>query len=89
MALDEKYGDVTVENDSETSPLNGSEEPVFLFRAQDKLLVPLLARYRNLRRQAVQDGQSEPMEWLADLDARIEGIQSWQENNADRVKLPD
>lgn len=89
MAHDDKYGEITIENDSEAHPLNGSDEPIFLFRAQDSLLVPLLARYRNLRLQALGDGDAPPSEWLANLDEHVQRILDWQTVNADRIKLPD
>ena len=89
MAKDRKYGEVTLETDSQNHPLNGSDEPIFLFRAQDSLLVPLLARYRNLREAAVPDGEPGPVEWYEHLDAHVQRILDWQAANADRVKLPD
>jgi len=89
MAHYDKYGNITVENDNGTHPLNDSDEPIFMFRAQDALLVPLLARYKNMRVQAVPDGSDPPYEWLTDLDAHVERILTWQQENPDRVKLPD
>lgn len=99
MGYDLKYGRVTVEhgdkihgsdNDGKAVPLNESDEPVMVFRAQDKLTVPLLARYENLY-VATQpdnfDADTDP--FVIGLRTAREEFQKWQQANPDKVKLPD
>lgn len=77
MAIDGKYGHVTTEHGT-----IGEEEPVVVFRAQDKLLVPLLHMYYQLCDEAGV-GQHH----LNVIDRRIAEIEDWQHVNA--TKVPD
>ncbi len=80
--IDEKYqtsGDIT-KLDGTPLPL---DEELILFRAHDKLLVPLLEHYKQL---CIDAGSLE--EHLGLLDKRIKAIVSWQEANQDKLKVP-
>lgn len=65
MARDLKYGRVTVEFDSEERPLNGSDEPVFILRAQDLTALFAIASYETHQRidanLATAEGAREAM----------------------------
>jgi hypothetical protein len=87
MGFDLKYGQVTLENHPESM---GEDEPVIVFRAQDKLVVPLLARYENLYVATQPDG------FDADADPFVNAVREqrarfheWQQANPDKTKLPD
>lgn len=88
MALDLKYGQVTVEHEPGTS-LNGTDEPVFVLRAQDKLAVQTIARYRNFAAQIEEEESQRSEEFFTVLDNVLEAFTDWQRENADKVKLPD
>jgi hypothetical protein len=89
MGVDMKYGIVTVEHEPHT-PLNDSDEPVIVFRAQDKLSVPMLARYENLYVQAQPDSfNPDEDEFVQKVRSVREEFLRWQGENADKVKLPD
>lgn len=77
MAVDGKYGAVTVEVDSERHPLNGSGEPVFLLRGQDKATISAIRSYRAsqwLERDQLTraDAREESDEERAERAAKIE-----------------
>jgi len=71
MAIDQKYGRVTVEHGS-----IGADEPVVVFRAQDRLLPKLLLVYRILCEEA-----ESPSRHLADIDAAASAVKDWQAVN--------
>jgi hypothetical protein len=77
MAIDQKYGRVTVEHGS-----IGADEPVVVFRAQDRLLPKLLKVYRYFCELAESPGQH-----LADIDAAASAVKDWQKTNP--TKTPD
>lgn len=58
------------------------DEPLFLFRAQDKLLVKTLGYYRKL---CISSGTSE--ETLGMLDEQIAQIEQWQRSHFTRFPL--
>lgn len=74
MGYDLKYGQITVEHERRI-PIAG-DEPVFLFRAKDRLLLELLDKYREL---CVADGCLP--EHLAGIAAARESVAAWQEQN--------
>lgn len=68
------------------------DEPIFIFRAQDTLMVDVVNDYRTrYTRRATTMGTSiaEIDRFTADLDADIAAISKWQESNRDTVKIPD
>lgn len=79
MAIDKKYGRVTVENGN-----IGDDEPVVVFRAQDALLPKLLAYYHLFCLRA-----GSPRHHLsAVLDAR-DAVVEWQETHRSKVPTSD
>lgn len=81
--IDGKY-----KTDSDITKLDGTpipgDEPIILFRAQDKLTPQMLEVYKKLCLDAgCQPGQIES------LDPMIEKFKKWQVANSDKVKLPD
>ena len=78
MAIDAKYGRVTVEKVRRV-PI-GEDEPVFLFRAQDELLPDVLEHYHALCKQA-----GSPEEHLDGIYEAMDRIESWQASNPARV----
>jgi hypothetical protein len=89
MAFDVKYGEVQVENDSSRNPLNGTTENVVVFRAQDKLLFPLLAHYRFLVDSIEDESVRPPQGFIDGIDGLMEAVLAWQKANPDKVKIPD
>jgi hypothetical protein len=83
MALSAKYGEVTLQ---ENSDLSESSEPVFIIRAQDALALQMIRDYRY----AYTDyyGEENPS-LVEDLERTYEVFDEWQQNNADKVKQPD
>lgn len=79
MALDGKYGRVTLENGTV-----GEEEPVVVFRAQDKLLLPLMHEYRRLCEEA-----GSPARHLDQIDASCRQIEAWQQGGFTQVPQSD
>jgi hypothetical protein len=90
MAKDLKYGEVTVENEP-GNPLNGTDEPVIVFRARDELAVPMLHRYKNLARATMEEGaeRSVTPEFIEGVDQVIEAFENYRAENPDQMKLPD
>lgn len=79
--IDAKYktsGDIT-KLDGTPIP---DDEPLILFRAQDKLLTALLEYYNELCQQA-----GSPEEQLERVRERVELIREWQERHS--TKVPD
>jgi len=79
MAIDLKYGKVTLERGS-----IGEDEPVVVLRATDKLVPKLLAYYRLFCWKA-----GSPQTHLDQIDRSIKAIEIWQLESRDRVKVPD
>lgn len=77
MAVDRKYGRVTIEHGS-----IGENEPVVVFRAQDKLLPAVLDYYQQLCAQA-----GSPQAHVSMLDETLRQVRVWQEENP--VKVPE
>lgn len=76
MPIDKKYGRVTLENQRNI----GDDEPVIVFRAQDRLLPKLLKVYRYFCELA-----GSPDNHLAAIDDTAEIIKQWQSNNTTKV----
>lgn len=79
MAIDGKYGRVTLEKGTVAD-----DEPVVVFRAQDKLLPEVLEHYRKL---CVDSGS--PAHHLYRIDQSIEEIREWQESHYTQVPQSD
>jgi hypothetical protein len=75
MAVEGKYGRVTTERGD-----IGADEPVFLFRAQDMLLVPVLDHYLTLCAAA-----GSPQRHLNGIQRDRELIRAWQAENYTQV----
>lgn len=78
MAIDSKYGRITVERSR--SPL-GEDEPVVLFRAQDRLLPQVIQFYLDLSAR-----YGSPEEHLDALRRTLETVAAWQEDHF--IKTP-
>jgi hypothetical protein len=81
--IDGKYktsGDIT-KLDGTPVP---DDEPLFLFRAHDKLLVQLLEYYMELCKNA-----GSPEAQINLLNQRIGEIKSWQSSHQNMLKIPD
>lgn len=79
MAIDRKYGRVTTERGT-----IGEDEPVVVFRAQDKMLPKLLKIYRFL----CELGGS-PDHHLAAIDDAATYVKAWQLSNGAKVPTSD
>ena len=81
--IDSKY-----QTTGEITKLDGTpipqDEPLILFRGKDKLLPQLLSHYKQLCQNAGSHQQH-----LEDIDSLVKNIYSWQEQNQDKVKIPD
>lgn len=75
MAIDAKYGRVTLEHGS-----IGEDEPVIVFRAQDSLLPKLLAYYHLFCLKA-----GSPRPHLDLILSSREKVLEWQTKNQSRV----
>lgn len=87
MAVDAKYGLVLTEfggriYGSDGVPLNESEEPVFVLRAQDVTSLKTLEAYRFIGTEA---GVSEDQ--IEGVDKVIDNFRAWQTTH--KTKLPD
>lgn len=83
VQIDSKYktsGNITK---MDGTPVD-ENEPLILFRAQDKLVPELLEKYEELCRAA-----GSPEEHLNTLREKIDKIKKWQADNPDKVKVPD
>lgn len=76
MAVDNKYGRVTVERGT-----IGEDEPVVVFRAQDQLLPEVIRYYAKLCRE-----NGSPARHIAGLYATLERVRDWQHDN--HVHIP-
>ena len=77
MARDRKYGKVVLEHGN-----IGEDEPVVVFRAQDKLLPKILAYYHLF---CLKEGS--PRRHLNIILNTKEVVEDWQSKNS--VKVPD
>jgi hypothetical protein len=81
--IDTKYktsGDIT-RLDGTPIP---KDEPLILFRGRDRLVVPMLEHYLQLR---IEAGTSQ--ERLALLREQMATIKEWQGAHTDRTQIPD
>jgi hypothetical protein len=78
MAIDRKYGHVTTEHGT-----IGEDEPVVVFRSQDKLLPKLLKIYRFLCELA-----GSPAHHLAAIDDATRDVNAWQLAHGSKVRVP-
>ncbi len=79
--IDTKYiieGSITKQDGTPIPP----DEPLFLFRAQDELLLEVLTYYRALR---AKKGASQ--EALNRMDEQVERIRTWQESHHTQLPL--
>lgn len=76
-----KIDGTLTKNDGTPLPDN---EPMIMFRGQDKLLPELLEHYNELCTKA-----GSPQTQIEAINQRIESIKRWQAANPDRVKVPD
>jgi len=76
MAIDRKYGRVELEHSTV-----GEDEPVFVFRAQDRLLIKVLDHYLTYCRLY---GSSQAH--LDSIEAAMKAISDWQWTH--QTKLP-
>jgi hypothetical protein len=83
MAIDNKYGRVTLEHGT-----IGEDEPVVVFRATDKLLPKLLAYYHLFCLKAgsptrhlnlILDSRQKVMEWQRENPTRVPNSEASQE----------
>lgn len=79
MPVDGKYGRVTLEKGTV-----GEDEPVVVFRAQDRLLVPLLEEYRGLCWEA-----GSPDKHVSGIESTIKTVKEWQEKNHTQTPRSD
>jgi hypothetical protein len=75
MAIDGKYGRVTTEHGT-----IGDDEPVVVFRAQDKLLPDVLLHYRELCEEA-----GSPDRHLDLITSTRHTVMKWQEDHHTQV----
>jgi hypothetical protein len=75
MAIDSKYGRVQLERGT-----IGEDEPVVVFRAQDKLLLEVLRAYRA-RCVAVL----APMRHLESIDEAAASVAKWQRDHPTQI----
>lgn len=79
MAIDSKYGSVTTERGT-----IADDEPVVVFRAQDKLLPLMLRIYYDLCDEA-----GSPDHHLIAIDEARHLIEIWQEVNTTKIPSSD
>lgn len=75
MAIDNKYGKVTLERGT-----IGEDEPVVVFRAQDALLPKVLAYYHLF---CLREGS--PQNHLDNILLARNRVMHWQENNPSKI----
>jgi len=61
-----------------------ANEPLMLFRGQDKLLPELLEYYNQLCAQS-----GSPQAQIQAIQERLGAIKKWQADHPERVKVPD
>ena len=69
MAIDLKYGQVTVERPGDM----GDDEPVIVFRSKDRLLPMVLGYY-----SALCEAEGSPEGHLNRLDETMDRVKEWQ-----------
>lgn len=79
MAIDAKYGRVTVENGS-----IGEDEPVVVFRAQDALLPKVLMYYHLFCLKA-----GSPRRHLGAILDALSNVEAWQREHSTKVPSSD
>lgn len=79
MAIDSKYGTVTLEHGT-----IAADEPVVVFRAQDKLLPSALLAYR-----AICVNSGSPQRHLDAIDGALAAVEAWQEDHFTKVPTSD
>jgi hypothetical protein len=79
MAIDHKYGRVTLEHGT-----IGEDEPVVVFRAQDTLLSRVLAYYIMFCLQV-----GSPRHHIDSIQEARDKVISWQKANPDLVRVPN
>lgn len=79
MSNDLKYGRVTTEHGGIPD-----DEPVFIFRARDRNVIPVLDAYRDICAES-----GSPEFHLEMIKRNRDLIQAWQEANPGRVRVPD
>lgn len=79
MAVDLKYGRVTTERGT-----IDDDEPVVVFRAQDRLLPGLLKVYRQLCESA-----GSPPHHVAAISDTIAAVQAWQSEHFTKTPTSD
>jgi hypothetical protein len=86
MGLREKYQ----ENSLEIKKLLEvpSDEPIFIFRAQDKFSVETLRTYKSIAHNRTIIGE-ESETWVDDLGSIINDFINWQRDHPDKIKVPD
>jgi len=84
LALDLKYGEVTLQENAE---LSESTEPVFCLRASDALALQMLRDYRFAFTDAY--GEEADKNFTDQLERCYDIFEEWQENNPEKVKQPD
>jgi hypothetical protein len=89
VSYDLKYGKISAERGDVTHgeggvPLNESDEPVFLIRAQDAAAVPAIRCYLEC-----EGDVGAAQETLQAVETAADEVAGWQGRNADRVKVPD
>lgn len=79
MGFDRKYGKVTTEHGDIPD-----DEPVVVFRARDVQTPSVLRQYLHFCRES-----GSPERHLTLIEESITLFEKWQENNPDKVKIPD
>lgn len=82
MGFSDKYGYVATTRHGPSGPI-GEDEPVALFRAQDRLAVEMLEQYR---RRCVEEG-CHP-DHVSSIETQIDNFLAWQERNSTRTPGP-
>lgn len=88
MAYDRKYGQITAEHGDVAHgeagvPLNSSDEPVFVIRAQDISAVVAIKAYFV---EAAIHGATFDYDTMV---STVEEFQQWQADHPELVKIPD
>lgn len=78
MAIDNKYGMITFVDADENSI--AVDEPVFIFRAKDRLVSRVLSYYAYLCERA----ESDP-EHIKSIDSAREAIEYWQQLHGSEI----
>lgn len=80
ILYDNKYGEVEFKTPRRLKP----NEPIFIFRGQDQLLLPTLYLYLDLCRDS-----GSPERHLLKLEESIRRIEDWQRENTTKVPSSD